>query len=141
MTIDDDILKLVETEELADQGALADRLVSKGHRLTQSTLSRKLKKLGITKERGRYVAPRRPRAGEMTVEEVTPVPPNLLVVRTAPGHAHAIGFQLDASRFEGIVGTVAGDDTLFVAVAPPEALAPVAKAIVRAFTPPRRGRA
>ena len=51
------------------------------------------------------------------------------------GHAHAIGFLLDAMNLQGVAGTVAGDDTLFIAVTSPEALAPLVKALRKSFTP------
>jgi transcriptional regulator of arginine metabolism len=127
MSVENDILKIIEAEAVGDQAALASRLVSKGHVLTQSTLSRKLKALGVRKMKGRYVVPRLLASGDWENVEVVPVPPNLVVLRTAPGMANALGVQLDGMALEGIVGTVAGDDTLFLAVSPPELLSPLVK--------------
>ena len=42
---------------------------------------------------------------------------NLLVVRTPPGHAHGVGRAIDLSEFDGVVGSVAGDDTILVVMA------------------------
>ena len=39
---------------------------------------------------------------------------NLLVVRTPPGHAHGVGRAIDLAQYEGVIGTVAGDDTILV---------------------------
>jgi transcriptional regulator of arginine metabolism len=49
---------------------------------------------------------------------ITEAPPNLLVLRTAPGFAQALGLSIDADPVPGQMGTLAGDDTVFVAVLP-----------------------
>lgn len=51
------------------------------------------------------------------IQEVQPAGPNVLVVRTPPGSASAVGLAIDAAHWPDVVGTVAGDDTLFVATA------------------------
>lgn len=135
MTVENDILKIIENESVADQAALARRLESKGHTLTQSTLSRKLKALGVRKLNGCYAAPRSQQFGNWQNVNVVPVPPNLVVLKTAPGLANAMGVHLDNMALEGVVGTVAGDDTLFIAVSPPELLGPLVK-ILRKHTAP-----
>jgi transcriptional regulator of arginine metabolism len=117
MDLDTLILQLLEASPIADQGDLLDLLAAQGHELTQSTLSRRLKRLGIQKVQGRY---RRVETSAQLLPEVTlrEAPPNLLVLRTAPGFAQALGLSLDADPVPGQVGTLAGDDTVFVAVLP-----------------------
>ncbi len=117
MHVDELILRLLEAHPIADQTDLLARLSAEGHELTQSTLSRRLKRLGVQKVQGRY---RRVEAGPqaMPEAELTAVPPNLLVVRTAPGFAQALGLALDREPIPGQMGTLAGDDTVFVAVLP-----------------------
>ncbi len=117
MDLDALILHLLEASPIADQGDLMVRLAAEGHDLTQSTLSRRLKRLGVQKVHGQY---RRVEAGIQALPEVTlrEVPPNLLVLRTAPGFAQALGLSLDADPVPGQMGTLAGDDTVFVAVLP-----------------------
>jgi transcriptional regulator of arginine metabolism len=117
MDLDALILHLLEASPIADQGDLLARLASSGQELTQSTLSRRLKRLGVQKVQGRY---RRLEANAQALPEVTvtEVPPNLLVLRTAPGFAQALGLTLDADPVPGQMGTLAGDDTVFVAVLP-----------------------
>ena len=117
MDLDQLILRLLETHPIADQTDLLQRLSAEGHELTQSTLSRRLKRLGILKVQGRY---RRVEGSAQILPEVTftEVPPNLLVLRTAPGFAQALGLTLDADPVPGQMGTLAGDDTVFVAVLP-----------------------
>ena len=117
MDLDTLILELLDGSPITDQGDLLARLSAKGHDLTQSTLSRRLKRLGVQKVHGRY---RRAEAGAQVLPGVTitEAPPNLLVLRTAPGFAQALGLSIDADPVPGQVGTLAGDDTVFVAVLP-----------------------
>ncbi|MFZ1375225.1 MAG: hypothetical protein WAS25_01365 [Geothrix sp.] len=129
MDLDSLILQLLDGAPITDQGDLQARLLSQGHELTQSTLSRRLKRLGVQKVQGRY---RRVEAGGQVLPEVsiTEAPPNLLVLRTAPGFAQALGLSLDGDPVPGLMGTLAGDDTVFVAVLP-ERLAEVKAHLVR----------
>jgi transcriptional regulator of arginine metabolism len=95
-----------------DQLELAQALEAQGTVISQSTLSRQLKRMGYLKRAGKWrlLAPVVPHA---SVQEV---PPNLLVLRTASGFANAIAVALDGEPLPGQAGTVAGDDTIFVAV-------------------------
>jgi transcriptional regulator of arginine metabolism len=129
MDLDTLILRLLEDATIADQGDLLARLGAKGHDLTQSTLSRRLKRLGVQKVQGHY---RRVEATAQLLPEVTitEAPPNLLVLRTAPGFAQALGLSVDADPVPGQMGTLAGDDTVFVAVLP-ERLAEVKAHLLR----------
>ena len=117
MDLDSLILELLDGAPIADQGDLLVRLAAQGHELTQSTLSRRLKRLGVQKVHGFY---RRVEAGAQALPGVTitEAPPNLLVLRTAPGFAQALGLSIDADPVPGQMGTLAGDDTVFVAVLP-----------------------
>jgi transcriptional regulator of arginine metabolism len=117
MDLDSLILHLLEAAPIADQGDLLTRLEAQGHELTQSTLSRRLKRLGVQKVQGHY---RRIDLAAQILPEATlaEVPPNLLVLRTAPGFAQALGLSIDADPVPGQMGTLAGDDTVFVAVLP-----------------------
>ena len=117
MDLDTLILELLDSSPITDQGDLLIRLATQGHDLTQSTLSRRLKRLGVLKVQGRY---RRAEAGAQILPGVTiaEAPPNLLVLRTAPGFAQALGLSIDADPVPGQMGTLAGDDTVFVAVLP-----------------------
>jgi transcriptional regulator of arginine metabolism len=116
MTVDQLILALIDGNEVTDQAQLLSLLEGRGHALTQPTLSRHLKKLSVMKRDGRYqkveaLAP------EIPPYSMTAVPPNLLLLKTRPGHAQLIGYRLDAAHIPGLVGTVAGDDTVLLAVA------------------------
>jgi transcriptional regulator of arginine metabolism len=129
MHLDALILQLLDAAPIVDQGELMVLLAAEGQELTQSTLSRRLKRLGVQKVQGRY---RRVEAGAQSLPEVTltEAPPNLLVLRTAPGFAQALGLSLDADPVPGQMGTLAGDDTVFMAVLP-ERLADVKAHLAR----------
>lgn len=115
MDIDPVIVRLVDEEQVTDQAQFLALLKAKGHYLTQPTLSRHLKKLSIMKRDGRY---QRVDTGtaEVPPYSLTHVPPNLLVLKTKPGHAQLVGYRLDAAHITGLTGTVAGDDTVFIAI-------------------------
>ncbi|MDE2197245.1 MAG: arginine repressor [Gammaproteobacteria bacterium] len=130
MTLDAAILKLIEEREITGQAALLDLLKHAGHALTQPTLSRHIKKLGIQKITGRYQRVE-PAAAEMQSFTLTPVPPNLVVIRTRPGYAQPLAVMLDQKQIAGAVGTLAGDDTVFIAVTPAAHLKAVAAAVER----------
>jgi transcriptional regulator of arginine metabolism len=115
MTVDQLILSLIEDNEVTDQAQLLALLQARGHALTQPTLSRHLKKLSVMKRDGRYQKVEQ-LAPEIPPYTLTQVPPNLLILKTRPGHAQLIGYRLDAARIMGLVGTVAGDDTVMLAV-------------------------
>ena len=116
MTVDQVILRLIEQHEVPDQFALLKRLAEEGFHLTQSTLSRHLKKLSVQKREGRYqrVEPQRLGMPAFTLKEA---PPNLLVLTTTPGFAQAMAELLDQAQHDAIAGTLAGDNTVFIALA------------------------
>ena len=114
MNLDEAILRHLATLDLSEQGDLLVLLRQEGFELTLSTLSRHFKKLKIRKEEGRYrraVAPDRP-AHAFTLLKV---PPLLLILRTTPGFAQAMALALDQAGLPSLGGTIAGDDTIFVA--------------------------
>ena len=113
MSLDADLKSLLANELITDQSELLAALAARGHVLTQSTLSRKLKGLGYQKQDGRYTQPGIP---GFKLVSANLVAPNLLVLRTAPGFAGALAVRLDANPLPGQAGTIAGDDTVFVAV-------------------------
>ena len=100
------------------------RLHARGIEATQSSVSRDLRDLGVVKVGGRYVAPplrqgsvEDLRAAAHFLRGVKPAGPNLAVVLTVAGAAQAIGLALDHAEYPEVVGTLAGDDTVFVATA------------------------
>lgn len=113
------ILEILSKKKVKNQTALAKLLAESGVKTDQSTLSRHLKKMGIEKKDGFYAhIENKPRSGF----EVIPVPPNLIVVKTQPGHANVFALKLDANPFRGLVGTIAGDDTILCIIENPQYL-------------------
>lgn len=127
-TLDQAILTLLDRFELTDQENLQKRLEGQGFEVTQSTLSRHLKKLHVQKVEGIYRKVEAPRPA-LPAFTVTQAPPNLLVLRTEPGFANALAVRLDGAPIPGLAGTIAGDDTIFIAVKGPKALVATAEAI------------
>jgi len=111
---------------IRSQGDLARELRQRGFGVTQSSVSRDLREMGVAKVEGRYVLGRdlgkAPSAlGGLHavagfVSGTDTAGPNLLVVRTTSGAAQTVALAIDAERWPEVVGTVAGDDTMFVAV-------------------------
>jgi transcriptional regulator of arginine metabolism len=116
MTVDQTILELIEAETVTDQATLLDLLAARGHALTQPTLSRHLKKLSVIKVNGRYQRVERT-APERPPWSLVESPPNLLIVKTAPGHAPLLGVLVDRAGIDDIAASLAGDDTVFIALA------------------------
>lgn len=117
MTLDESILRLTEERAVTDQAVYLDLLKKEGHKVTQPTLSRHLTKLGIQKLAGRYQRVE-PIPAELPAYAVSAAPPNLVIIKTRPGYAQALAVLLDGHAIDGVVGTLAGDDTVFIAVAP-----------------------
>lgn len=118
------ILDLVGTLELRTQEEVAAALEAAGWPSTQSSVSRDIAALHLTKIDGVYRRPERHRTAlrghEQAVAEsvlsYAPAGDALVVLHTPPGEANRVGLALDRLAWPEVVGTIAGDDTLFVAV-------------------------
>ncbi len=123
------IIELVQHRKIGTQEELADILNQEGYRVTQATVSRDIKELKLSKVPGpdgmqyyqlldgeeksyadKYIRVLREALLGMDTAG------NLLVIRTIAGMANAVAAALDHLRFEEIVGTLAGDDTIMCAV-------------------------
>lgn len=125
------LAQLLSGKRFSSQEELAEALTRSGIEVTQATLSRDLRSLGVAKRSGGsgsswYELPgpstevfdARRQALDLTVfvNEVR-VAQNLAVVKTPPGHAMAVGRAIDMLTVEELVGTVAGDDTVLCVLA------------------------
>ena len=123
------ILRLVQEQAISTQSELADALHAAGHDVVQTTVSRDVAELGLVKVRapsGRLIyAP--PGAGDLdrrrAIEAAmrryataTEVAGNLVVVTTPSGYANALAQAIDEGAHPHIAGTIAGDNTIFIAV-------------------------
>ncbi|USN99417.1 MAG: arginine repressor [Phycisphaeraceae bacterium] len=115
--------RILRDRPAATQEQIAAALNAAGEPVTQATVSRDLAAIGAVRGPGGYQLPDLPApAGQRRLaptfrEHAVSVEPaaNLVVVRTAPGHASVIASELDAARPAGMVGCVAGDDTVMIA--------------------------
>jgi len=124
------ILSIIEKNDIETQEELIESLRKEGFNVTQATVSRDIRELKLTKinsENGKYkyVLPRVPKenAGHrlynttisgsvISVEYAL----NIVVVKTYPGMAQAVAAGIDSNNIDGVMGCVAGDDTIIVAV-------------------------
>jgi len=113
------IMELLEREVIPNQEELRKQLGKKGLDVTQATLSRDLRELGVVKRvtgEGlyRYSRPAVSRGAPLVRCQVSG---NLVVFRTKAGLAPAVAYQIDAMDLPEVLGTVAGEDTLLAVVA------------------------
>lgn len=126
------IARLLEQHAVTSQGQLIELLAADGVVATQATVSRDLEELSAIKVRAAggdsvYAIPELPKEhrtpedhlrrvlGDWVVEVAHSH--NLVVLRTPPGSAHVVGSAIDRAGMSGVLGTVAGDDTILVVVA------------------------
>lgn len=119
------ILELVATRPMRTQDDLAEALSLEGWEVTQSSVSRDIATLGLVKVEGIYQRAAAARLREIadpnerrlaeSLLAVDPAGDALLVLHTPPGEAQRVGSALDLLAWPEVVGTLAGDDTIFVA--------------------------
>jgi len=118
------ILEVVSGRSIDTQEALAEALAERGFDVTQSSVSRDVSELGLVKMDGVYRRPPAPAESEADPNErrvargvlqVDEAGPHLLVLHTPPGEANAVAIAIDRLAWDGIAGTIAGDDTIFLA--------------------------
>jgi transcriptional regulator of arginine metabolism len=118
------ILEIISTRTVRTQEDLAEALTAQGWEVTQSSVSRDIAALRLVKVDGAYrrPPPRAPRAdpdeqriseGVLTIETAGDA---LVVLHTSPGEANHVAVALDRLSWPEVIGTIAGDDTIFLAV-------------------------
>ena len=117
------LAKIIREQSVGRQTELVALLRAYGHCATQSSISRDLRELGVAKRGDRYVLP-----------EAVPLPndfaslkqfvnarltagTNLTVLKTTIGSAQSVAVAIDTARWPEVVGTISGDDTIFIATA------------------------
>ncbi len=118
------IVQILRREPVASQQDLVAKLAARGHAATQSSVSRDLRDLGVAWAGGRYqLLAAQPAATPALEAEAgllrgaRPAGPNLTVILTAVGAAQRVAVDLDRCGWPELVGTLAGDDTIFAATA------------------------
>jgi len=137
------VQEIITKEIIRTQEDLADKLHMSGFDVTQATVSRDIKEMGLIKvpsadDDYRYAVPtevhptnlqdRLKRLLRETVVSINDTE-SLVVIRTIPGNAHALAAVLDNSNWEEVIGTVAGDDTILLVIKPKEAVTGVLERI------------
>ena len=124
---------IISSQQLGSQDELLNALQKEGFKLTQATLSRDLKQLKVAKAASMsgnyvYVLPNDTMYKRVStpnsIREMMKVPGfvsinfsgNLGVIKTRPGYASSIAWNIDNSDIPEIIGTIAGDDTIFIVV-------------------------
>ena len=134
-SVDQAIQRLVSQQSIPDQATLLALLAADGYQLTQGTLSRRLARLSILKRGGRYqkVASFAHPAPPYAVAQSSP---NLLVLQTQQGMGQALALRVDRNTVPGVVGTVAGEDALFIAIHGDSSLQEVQDRVALVLGPP-----
>jgi transcriptional regulator of arginine metabolism len=117
------IMRLLRDGLVRKQGDLVHMLQRDGYPVTQSSISRDLRDLGVLKARGRYVMPSdettRPNGdfGSLAqfVRQILPAGTCLTVIKTTIGSAASVAVAVDQAAWPEVVGTISGDDTIFIA--------------------------
>lgn len=137
------VQEIITKEIIRTQEDLADKLHLSGFDVTQATVSRDIKEMGLIKvpsadDDYRYAVPsdvhptnmqdRLKRVLRETVVSINDTE-SIIVIRTIPGNAHALAAVMDNSKWEEVIGTVAGDDTILLVIKPKEAVARVLERI------------
>lgn len=142
-----DLIKILHEGRASSQQEIVDELRDAGHDVTQATVSRDLQDVGATKVRvnGHFVyrlPEELPRGGGDLVtrnlvatldEFAVAIRPadSLVIVITAPGHASAVARAIDLAGIDDVAGTIAGDDTIFVATSSKESARALADAWIK----------
>jgi transcriptional regulator of arginine metabolism len=119
------ILRILRDGLVRRQEDLVRLLKKEGHEVTQSSVSRDLRDLGVSKASGRYVLP----PDELTrtngdfgtltqfVRGLKRAGPSITVLRTTIGAAQSVAVAIDKAEWPEVAGTISGDDTIFIATA------------------------
>lgn len=126
-------MSLIKAKPFATQAELRDSLEQAGVPATQSSLSRDLEELGVVKHRGHYTMPRANGPAARGLLSLDLSGDNLVIARTEAGLASAVAVAIDGAAISEIVGTLAGEDTIFVAVRDQKAQRVVMKRIWELF--------
>ena len=129
------IMEIITKQDIETQNQLLEALAARGVKSTQATLSRDIRDMRLIKELGpngnyRYVMAASQDSADLDARRKKifkecvlsyDLAQNILVIKTLPGLAQAAGSTLDGMDIPGLVGTIAGDDTAFLALKDPDA--------------------
>ncbi len=110
------ILDLINSNQISKQEDLTEMLERLGVIVNQSSVSRDLLELGVAKINGFYAIPPKTNYAGFGMTSLEIAGSNMIVAKTEAGFAGAICVKIDNAEFSEIVGTIAGEDTIFIAV-------------------------
>ncbi len=110
------ILDLIVKNQIGTQEELTEALQAQGFAVNQSSISRDLVELGIVKTNGFYTVPSKTNYASFGLISLEIAGDNLIVAKTETGFAAAVCVKIDNAKINEIVGTIAGEDTIFIAV-------------------------
>lgn len=138
------IIELINTYDIDTQEELANKLIESGFIVTQSTVSRDIKELKLTKTTGKngrqkYCKVIKSETGvsdkyTRVMQDAflsADVAGNLLVIKTAAGMAMAVAAVIDSLHLSKVLGCIAGDDTIFCALRSPEDASEVMNKLIK----------
>lgn len=139
----EEILRIIREETASSQHEILDHLIESGHRITQPTLSRDLREMGVAKTPDGYVLPGELASGspsrysreerfESLVHDLVisaVVSGSMVVLRTPPAEAQPVARAIDEAKIPDIAGSIGGDDTIFIATTSATAARSLAKRI------------
>ena len=134
------ILGIISARRVATQQELASELSARGVQATQSSVSRDIVELGLSKLNGYYMSPAPALAASGPVIDIETAGDNLIVIKTEIGQASPAALAIDRANIDEVIGTVAGDDTILVAVKNESSQRIAVKKIFKLFARPARGR-
>ena len=109
------ILNLIRVKRIGTQEELRAELEHAGVPATQSSVSRDLEELGVVKHHGHYALPHANGDAARGLVSLDVAGDVLVIARCLPGRASAVAVEIDDAAFAEIVGTLAGEDTIFIA--------------------------
>ncbi len=118
------LAKIIREQSVGRQTELVELLRKLGHAATQSSVSRDLRELGVAKMGDRYVLPESAAAAQSDfstlkqfVNARLTAGAHLTILKTTIGSAQSVAVAIDTARWPEVVGTISGDDTIFIATA------------------------
>lgn len=127
----EEILRIIREETASSQNEILDHLIESGHKITQPTLSRDLREMGVAKTPEGYVLPGELASGspfaprysreerfESLVHDLVisaVVSGSMVILRTPPAEAQPVARAIDEAKIPDVAGSIGGDDTIFVA--------------------------
>jgi transcriptional regulator of arginine metabolism len=134
------LAKIIREQTVGRQTELVALLRKSGHAATQSSVSRDLRELGVAKMGDRYVLPGAglpPKNDFSTLKQFVnarlTAGGNLTVLKTTTGSAQSVAVAIDTAQWPEVVGTISGDDTIFIATAGPRAQRELGRRLLAIF--------